>query len=69
MTKPLIFELLAQHDFRPADRGFLTPTGVVRADAFVSQPRAHLMPVRALEHVQNGQRGRFVEIPPNSEVH
>jgi hypothetical protein len=27
------------------------------------------MPVRALEHVPSGQRGRFLEIPPNSEIH
>jgi hypothetical protein len=53
----------------PADRGFLTGSGVVRADAFVRNPGSHLMPVRALEHVPSGQRGRFLEIPPNSGIH
>lgn len=61
MPKPLVFELLAQHDFRPADTGYLTASGVVRSDAFVSQPGSHLMPVRALEHIPAGRRGRFLE--------
>lgn len=62
MAKLLVFKLLAEHDFRPADIGYLTTSGVVRADAFVSNPGSHLMPVRALEHIAAGHRGRFVEV-------
>ena len=68
MPKPLVFELLAQHDFRPADLGYVVPGGVVRADSFVSEPTNRLMVVRALEHVDTGRRGRFVEVrrPPEA---
>jgi hypothetical protein len=62
MPKPLTFELVAQHDFRASAVGYLTPDGVVRQDAFLSNQSRHLMPVRALEHIAAGHRGRFVEV-------
>jgi hypothetical protein len=61
MTKPLSFDLLARDTFRPADRGWLTPTGVVRADAYVPATHEHLMAVRSIGHVESGTRGLFVE--------
>jgi hypothetical protein len=69
MPKPLVFELLASHTFRPADLGYLTSGGVVRADAFVTKPSAYLMPVRALETIDAGRRGRFIELsaPPGAQ--
>lgn len=62
MPKPLVFDLFALDVFRPADLGWLTPTGVVRADANGDNPNEGIVAVRAIGHVLAGRRAAFIEV-------
>jgi hypothetical protein len=69
MPKPLELTLLARDDFKPGDRGWTTLEGVVKvAHPFAGQPDGAI-PVRAIETVPAGRRGRFIEISPLPDVH
>ena len=67
MPKPITFDLLACDTFRPADLGWLTAAGVVLASAYGRNVRDGIMPVRSVEHVPAGTRGRFMEVVMASE--
>lgn len=63
MPRPVTFDLLACDTFRPADLGWLTSAGVVLANAYGRNARESIMPVRSVEHVPAGTRGKFMEVP------
>ena len=68
MPKPVTFDLLACDTFRPADLGWLTSAGVVLANTYGRNIRDGIMPVRSVEHVPAGTRGKFMEVPAQSDA-
>ena len=71
MPQPLVFDLFAHDTFRPADLGWLTPAGVVRAAEDGRNPNDGMMAVRSIGHILAGRRGGFMEVgatPPKLAV-
>jgi hypothetical protein len=68
MPRPTAFDLLAADDFRPNEIGWLTSQGVIKVEHQKGLPKS-VVQVRAMDHVQAGQHGRFIEISGKPDIH
>lgn len=68
MPRQTPLNLLAADDFRPHEIGWVTSQGVIKVENPKGLPKS-VVQVRALDHVQAGQRGRFIETSDQPDIH